>query len=135
MGASREVETAREFGADRVSTSRRRIQLVEAERFAPAGYGVVCDANGGATLQDSYDHLRRAGKLVVYGFHTMMPKRGGTDWLAELMFDFTRWLKSGEIVPLRFHTVAQTRRDRAASISHGGSNQARSCRPRSRSIQ
>lgn len=48
-----------------------------AERFAPDGYDVICDANGVSTLGESYKHLRRAGKLVVYGFHSMMPKSGG----------------------------------------------------------
>ena len=43
---------------------------------------VICDANGVRTLNQSYTHLRRPGKLVIYGFHTMIPKTGGRpNWI------------------------------------------------------
>ena len=35
------------------------------------------DANGPETLAQSYAHLRPTGKLLVYGFHTLLPKQGG----------------------------------------------------------
>ena len=35
------------------------------------------DANGIATLRQSYAHLCPSGRLVVYGFHTMIPKGRG----------------------------------------------------------
>lgn len=38
-----------------------------AESHSPRGYQVVFDANGVATLQESYDHLAPGGRLVVYG--------------------------------------------------------------------
>jgi NADPH:quinone reductase-like Zn-dependent oxidoreductase len=42
---------------------------------------VICDANGVSTLKSSYEHLRRPGKLVVYGFASMLPKsRGRPNW-------------------------------------------------------
>ena len=49
----------------------------EARRFSPGGYAAIFDANGKATLQNSYDHLAPEGRLVVYGFHTMLPRKGG----------------------------------------------------------
>lgn len=34
------------------------------------------------TLGASYNHLSAGGRLVVYGFHTMLPKTGGKpNWL------------------------------------------------------
>jgi synaptic vesicle membrane protein VAT-1 len=54
----------------------------------PEGYDVICDANGVATLKDSYQHLRRPGKLVVYGFASMLPKsKGRPNWL-KLLKDY-----------------------------------------------
>ncbi len=40
----------------------------------PDGADIVLDANGVQTLGHSYDHLRPGGRLVVYGFHTMLPR-------------------------------------------------------------
>jgi NADPH:quinone reductase-like Zn-dependent oxidoreductase len=49
--------------------------------LVPHGYDVICDANGVSTLKDSYQHLRRPGKLVVYGFASMLPKsKGRPNW-------------------------------------------------------
>jgi NADPH:quinone reductase-like Zn-dependent oxidoreductase len=47
------------------------------ERAAPEGVDIACDANGPETLAQSYRHLRATGRLLVYGFHTMLPKIGG----------------------------------------------------------
>jgi len=41
----------------------------------------VFDANGVATLADSFKALDRCGRLVVYGFHTNLP-RGGSHLLS-----------------------------------------------------
>ena len=66
-------------------------------RHAPQGCDVVLDANGVATLRKSYDHLAPAGKLVVYGFHSMLPRRGGRpDWI-KLARD---WLLTPRFNPL-----------------------------------
>ena len=43
----------------------------------PDGYDLVFDANGPETLAQSYAHLKPTGKLLVYGFHSLLPKRGG----------------------------------------------------------
>jgi len=48
------------------------------DRHAPAaGYKAVFDANGVSTLQGSFSALGAAGRLVVYGFHSMLPRQGG----------------------------------------------------------
>jgi NADPH:quinone reductase-like Zn-dependent oxidoreductase len=90
VGSSHKVEAARAHGADHVIDKSSASLWAEAERIAPEGYDVICDANGVATLKDSYGHLRRAGKLVIYGFHTMIPKTGGKpNWL-KLAADYLR---------------------------------------------
>ena len=44
-----------------------------------------------------YEHLRRAGKLVIYGFHTMLPKKGGRPKWPKLALD---WLRTPRFNPL-----------------------------------
>ncbi len=91
VGGSHKVEVARGFGADHVIDKSTQDLWAEAERIAPQGFDVVADANGVATLQQSYEHLRTPGKLIVYGFSTMMPKggRGKPNWL-KLAVDYLR---------------------------------------------
>merc|ERR1711971_352020 len=51
------------------------------------GFDYIFDANGVATLQRSYDNLAATGKLIVFGFHTMLPHSGRiSPW---------QWLKLG----------------------------------------
>lgn len=97
VGGAHKVETARLHGADHVIDKSNKDLWAEAEKHAPEGYDVILDANGVATLKESYDHLRRAGKLVVYGFHTMMPKKGGKPNLLKLA---TGWLQTPRFNPL-----------------------------------
>lgn len=105
VGGSHKVEAAKAFGCDEVIDKSTQDLWGEAERFAPDGYDVICDANGVATLQDSYDHLRAAGKLVVYGFHTMMPKTGGKpNWLKLAV----GWLKTPRFNPLNLTTDSKS---------------------------
>ena len=61
----------------------------------PAGgpFHAAFDANGVSTLRISYDLLAPTGKLVVYGFHSMLPRKGGKlgvfSWL-KLAWDYVR---------------------------------------------
>lgn len=90
VGASHKVDRVLAHGADHVIDKSTEDLWARAEAIAPDGYDVICDANGVATLKHSYEHLRRAGKLVVYGFHTMIPKKGGKpNWL-KLATDYLR---------------------------------------------
>lgn len=105
VGASHKVDTCKSLGADQVIDKSTQDLWAEAERFAPDGYDVICDANGVATLKDSYEHLRRAGKLVVYGFHTMMPKKGGKpNWLKLA----SGWLRTPRFNPLEMTTNSRS---------------------------
>ncbi len=97
VGGSHKVETAEFHGADHIIDKSTQDLWGEAEQIAPDGFDIILDANGVATLSDSYDHLRRAGKLVVYGFHTMMPKKGGKpNWLKLA----AGWLRTPRFNPL-----------------------------------
>lgn len=90
VGKTAKIATAKAAGADHVIDKSTQNLWREAERIAPEGYDLVLDANGVATLGDSYKHLRRAGKLVVYGFHSMMPKTGGRPNWPKLALDYVR---------------------------------------------
>jgi NADPH:quinone reductase-like Zn-dependent oxidoreductase len=98
VGAGHKVEAARQLGADAVIDRSSQDLWTEAERLEPDGYAVVCDANGVTTLKDSYRHLRRPGKLVVYGFHSMLAKgTSRTSWLRLIW----SWLRTPHFDPLR----------------------------------
>ena len=77
VGKSHKVEHVRQLGADAVIDKSRQQLWKEARRISPAGYDLVFDANGPETLAQSYAHLRPTGKLLVYGFHSLLPKQGG----------------------------------------------------------
>ena len=97
VGSSHKVDTAREYGAHHVIDKATQDLWSEAERIAPEGYDLILDANGVATLGDSYKHLRKAGKLVVYGFHTMIPKKGGRPNYLKLAMG---WLRTPRFNPI-----------------------------------
>ena len=90
VGSSHKVETARALGADVVIDKSREDLWRAAEQAAPRGYDVVLDANGVSTLRDSYRHLAKPGKLVIYGFHSMLPRQGGRPNWVKLAADFLR---------------------------------------------
>lgn len=77
VGASHKVQAVRDLGADTVIDASSSPMWPAAAAFAPAGYSAVFDANGPSTLAQSYRHLAPTGRLVVYGFHSMLPRRGG----------------------------------------------------------
>lgn len=94
VGATHKVEPARALGADFVVDKSKETLWPALERIAPDGFDVVLDANGVETLKQSYEHLARPGKLVVYGFASMLPHDGrvrygrlAIDWLRTPRFD------------------------------------------------
>jgi synaptic vesicle membrane protein VAT-1 len=91
VGASHKCAAARDLGADAVIDKSAEDLWSAASRYAPGGFDVVLDANGVETLRGSYAHLAPTGRLVVYGFHSML-RRGGSGrppWL-KLGVDFLR---------------------------------------------
>ncbi len=81
VGRSHKVQAAKDNGAQAVIDKSNEDLWDAAQRYAPEGYDVILDANGYETLRQSYKHLRPAGKLVIYGFHTMLQKgKGRPNW-------------------------------------------------------
>lgn len=97
VGRSEKVEVARALGCDHVIDKSKEDLWARAKTIAPKGFDLVLDANGVETLKHSYDHLRPAGKLVVYGFATMMPKTGGKPNYLKLAAD---WIRTPRFNPL-----------------------------------
>jgi NADPH:quinone reductase-like Zn-dependent oxidoreductase len=98
VGATTKVEAAHAAGAHAVIDKSREDLWRMAKRHAPDGYDAVFDANGVETLRASYDHLASPGRLVVYGFATMLPRgRGRPNW-PKLAAD---WVRTPRFDPLR----------------------------------
>lgn len=76
VGGPHKVQTAERLGAHRVIDKSAEPLWPAAEAFAPEGYHAIFDANGVATLRQSYRHVAPTGRLVVYGFATMLPRAG-----------------------------------------------------------
>ena len=97
VGGAHKVQHARSMGADEVIDKSSRSLWDAAERLAPEGFDTVFDANGVETLKQSYEHLAPTGRLVVYGFHTMLPKTGRLNW-PKLAWN---WLRTPRFDPLK----------------------------------
>ncbi len=90
VGAGHKTDTALECGADFVIDKSRDDLWAKAAEICPNGFDVVFDANGPATLKQSYRHLAPSGKLVSYGFHSMLSKRGGFPNYFKLAYEYFR---------------------------------------------
>ena len=84
VGSSHKVDACRTIGADVVIDKSATGEELwhAAEQAAPAGYAAIFDANGVATLAESYAHLAQTGTLVIYGFHTNLPSAASLSPLA-----------------------------------------------------
>lgn len=90
VGASHKLNALRALGADEIIDKSREDLWQRTRAIAPQGFAVILDANGASTLKQSYAHLAMPGKLVVYGFHSMLPKASGKpNWL-KLAWDYLR---------------------------------------------
>ena len=100
VGGPHKVEAARALGCTRVIDRSREDLWAAARASAPGGYAAIFDANGVSTLRESYRHLAPAGRLVVYGFHSMMPRRGGRPNYLKLAWDAVRtpWFGAMDLV-------------------------------------
>lgn len=95
VGAEHKREVALAQGADAVVVKSREPLWPTVERHCPDGFHCVLDANGAETLRQSYRHLCPTGRLVVYGFHTMLSRgkdrpnflKLARDWLRTPRFD------------------------------------------------
>jgi NADPH:quinone reductase-like Zn-dependent oxidoreductase len=97
VGGPHKVAHARRMGAAEVIDKSGEPLWQRAETLAPGGYHAIFDANGIATLGQSYAHLAPTGRLLVYGFHSMLPRNGRLNWL-KLARD---WLRTPRFNPLQ----------------------------------
>ncbi|MCK6458502.1 MAG: zinc-binding dehydrogenase [Planctomycetes bacterium] len=96
VGSSHKVPAVK---ADVVIDKSKEDLWAAARRAAPLGYDVILDANGAETLKESYRHLAPTGRLVAYGFHSMLRTRedGKVRWLPLLR----SYLKTPRFHPIR----------------------------------
>ena len=90
VGSSHKINAVTDFGADVVIDKGTENLWARAEETCPDGFDVIYDGNGPATLKQSYLHLAPVGKLVAYGFHSMLSKKGGFPNYLKLAYAFFR---------------------------------------------
>jgi NADPH:quinone reductase-like Zn-dependent oxidoreductase len=90
VGSAHKLDAVRALGADALIDKSTQDLWKQLELLAPAGCEIILDANGVSTLKQSYRHLAPTGRLVVYGFHSMLPKHGGVPNRLKLAWDYWR---------------------------------------------
>ena len=102
VGGAHKVALARELGADVVIDRSAHDDPWRAiDEASPHGFDVVLDANGGPSLRESYARVAPGGRLVVYGFHTMLPKGKGRPSWPKAARD---WMRTPRFSPFRMVT-------------------------------
>lgn len=96
VGAAHKVEAVLAAGAAQAIDKSGGDWRLAAQLMAPDGFDAVFDANGVATLADSYRLLAPMGKLFIFGFASMLPRNGRLNWL-RLAWD---WLRTPRFSPL-----------------------------------
>jgi NADPH:quinone reductase-like Zn-dependent oxidoreductase len=90
VGSNHKVSNAIEYGADEVIDKSSEDLWAKVRSICPTGLDIVFDGNGPATLKQSYEHLAPSGKLVTYGFHSMLSKGGGFPNYLKLAYEYFR---------------------------------------------
>jgi NADPH:quinone reductase-like Zn-dependent oxidoreductase len=101
VGGAHKVAAASGAGADVVIDKSGEPLWPAVERASRGGFHAVFDANGVSTLMRSYRSVAPGGRLVVYGFHSMLPRRGGTPNRLALAW---KYLRTPRFDPLRMTT-------------------------------
>ena len=99
---SHKVEEAQKAGCDLVIDKGNEDIWSAVKTFAPNGVEVILDANGVETLGEGYRHLAATGRLVIYGFATMLVRGGnGRPSWPKLIWS---WLRTPRFNPLDLTT-------------------------------
>lgn len=98
VGGSHKVAIAEAHGAHAAIDKSHERWEERARAVAPSGYQVVLDPNGAATLKHSYRLLAPTGRLVVYGFSSML-SRGRA--LPNPLRILTRYLQTPRFNPMQ----------------------------------
>ena len=103
VGSEAKRETARAAGASEVIVSPTYDVWDEIARMS-SGVDLVFDAVGGRGLRRGFRALRPGGRLVAYGFASMMPKRGRRNWPLLAW----RWLRTPRFSPFELTFTNRT---------------------------
>jgi NADPH:quinone reductase-like Zn-dependent oxidoreductase len=90
VGSSHKVSALTDLGADEVIDKSTQDLWARVKVFCPQGFDIIFDANGPATLKQSFRHLAPTGKLMAYGFTSMLSTRGGVPNYLKLAYQFFR---------------------------------------------
>lgn len=104
VGGAHKVDVARAAGCAEVIDKSRADLWITAKSLSPKGFQAIFDANGVSTLGQSYAHLAPTGRLLIYGFASMLPHDGRLNWV-RLAWD---WLRTP-----RFNPLSMTRDNRS----------------------
>lgn len=98
VGQTHKIEFLKKIKTDFIIDKSKENLWEKAREFAPNGYDFILDANGQSTLKNSYKHLAPMGKLISYGFHSMLPKKGGKINYLSLIYNY---LKTPTFSPIK----------------------------------
>jgi len=76
VGSSEKISVAKNMGCREVIDKSAEPLWSKAEQYSARGYDLIFDSVGVATLGQGYRHLAPMGKLVTYGFSSMLPRAG-----------------------------------------------------------
>ena len=103
VGKAHKVAACEALGADIVVDKSGKTSAAlwaEIKRAVPSGFSAIFDANGVATLRQSFENLAPCGKLVVYGFHSMLPRKGGVLTVRHWLGMALDWVRTPRFNPL-----------------------------------
>ncbi len=81
-GGPAKQETLRKMGVDHAIDNEKDDSVEVVKKYAPGGVEMVMDPIGGKSFARSYDCLGTTGRLVVYGFSTIVKPSGKRDTIA-----------------------------------------------------
>jgi NADPH:quinone reductase-like Zn-dependent oxidoreductase len=81
VGRPEKAGAAKEAGAAFVIDKSTQDLWRKVEELSPQGYDLILDPNGASTLRGSYQHLKPAGRLLIYGFASMFSHAGRKNYL------------------------------------------------------
>ncbi|HVY29921.1 MAG TPA: medium chain dehydrogenase/reductase family protein [Polyangiaceae bacterium] len=90
VGSPSKRDIALEYGASAVIDRSSQDVWREVEKLAPGGLNYVLESNGAETLRQSYSHLKPTGRLIVYGFTSMLSRGSAHPNWPKLAVDYLR---------------------------------------------
>ena len=100
VGDTSKIDKAQEAGASYIIDKSNALLWPAADILQPDGYDIIFDANGISTLKQSYIRLKPGGRLIIYGFASMLPHNGRLNKI-KLIWD---WLLTPRFSPFNLTT-------------------------------